>query len=492
MFSLSARGRRIVAPAIAAVLGLQACNNSVTVAPGTPAFALTLGASALTVDRGSTTTTSIKATRSTGLIGPITYAVNGAPAGLNAVVISTSVVDSSTLAVAATATIAAGNYPITLHASAPGAMPQDVPIVVTVSGQTTTGDPEILSVVLGGHSCALSTSFAAYCWGYNANGQLGNNDTSFVNPIPIPVLGGLALAKIDVSKLEDFTCALTTAGKAYCWGENDLGQLGDGTTTRRLVPTPVAGGLTLKALAVGANHVCAITTEGNAYCWGRSPNGAFGDGSVGLRVTPAPAAAGLTLRSIVAGSDFTCGLTPAGAAFCWGLGVQGQLGDGNRTTSRVPVAVAGGRTFQSLAAGGQAVCGLTTSGEVFCWGQNSFGTLGDGTQQLRSAPVTVAGGLTFTSLSAGYQTMCGVTPAGTGYCWGYNLSGQIGDGTEESRSTPTPIAGNLTFRSVSSGVGSSCGVTIANALYCWGDNSNGGLGDGTVSSHDLPAPVHWR
>jgi alpha-tubulin suppressor-like RCC1 family protein len=315
---------------------------------------------------------------------------------------------------------------------------------------------------------------------------------------PVAVAGGLRFSLIAVSNLEPFTCGLTTDGAAYCWGVNLSGQLGDGTTSLlRLTPTPVVGGLRFKRLAVGNTHACAVAMNGTAYCWGFSVTGAFGDGSTGTHLTPTVAAPGMTFQSIVAGGDYTCALTPDGAAFCWGNGLGGQLGTDNNTSSATPVAVSGGLTFQSIVGGGVTACGLTAAGKAYCWGNNFFGQIGDGTSATedgttrRLAPVAVSGGLTFQSLSAGFGTVCGVTPAGAGYCWGYNQSGAVGDGTLVNRSTPVPVAGGLTFRSIAAGTNVSCGVTTASAVYCWGESGNGDLGDGTTAPRPTPGPVRW-
>jgi len=135
--------------------------------------------------------------------------------------------------------------------------------------KTSDPPPAIQSVVTGAHTCALTITGAAYCWGYSANGQLGNNNTGTVTATPVRTVGGIVFASVSVSKVDDVTCGLSTSGAAYCWGKNDRGQLGDGTTTRRLVPTPVAGGLRFKSLAVGTGHACAVAVSGIAYCWGR-------------------------------------------------------------------------------------------------------------------------------------------------------------------------------------------------------------------------------
>jgi alpha-tubulin suppressor-like RCC1 family protein len=480
------------------ILLVQACSSEATepsnIAPN-PGFALTVGASTISLSQGGSASTSIKATRSGGLTAAIMYTISAAPAGLSASVATTSVADSVTLTLTASGTLAAETYQIVVNATAAGAPAQQSSVAVTVSAPAG-GNPAIEMVAAGAHTCGLTNAATAYCWGYNADGQLGDNDTSLVNPTPVAVAGGLRFKSLSVSKVEGVTCGLTTTGAAYCWGDNDDGQLGDRTRTRRLTPTPVAGGLTFKSLSVGTVHVCGVATSGTAYCWGFSGLGAFGDGSTGLRVEPAVSAPGMTFDSIVAGQDFTCALTPEGAAYCWGRGTSGELGNGSATNSTTPVAVAGGLTFRSLVAGGLAVCGLTTDGQAYCWGSDFFGTLGDGSSATddgvtrRVAPVPVAGGLTFQNLSTGYQTVCGVTVDGVGYCWGYN-NGAVGDGTLGHRSRPTAVAGGLTFFSIAAGTGQSCGVTITDALYCWGDNSNGELGDGTTSPHSSPALVRW-
>jgi len=407
------------------------------------------------------------------------------------------VVDSLTLTIVAGASVAAGTYPLVITAAAIGADGQQAPLAVVVT-VADTQVPSINFVVTGGHTCALTLAGAAYCWGFNGGGQLGNNDSSVVDPTPVAVVGGLAFQILSVSKINQATCGVAVDGDAYCWGDNDQGQLGDGTRTRRLIPTRVSSGVKFKSVALGNGHACALAVTGTAYCWGFSPNGGFGDGTIGERLTPQESALGLTFESIVAGGDFTCGLTPEGDAFCWGLGFSGQLGDGTATSSLSPRKVSGGLAFKTLAAADKTVCGLTVTGGAFCWGDNSFGTIGDGTSPTdggagrRVTPAAVTGGLTFLSLSAGHSTVCGVTDDGSGYCWGYNASGGVGDGTDTNRSSPTRIIGDLTFQRVSAGVGMTCGVTVANAVYCWGDNNNGDLGDGTTTSRFTPAAVRWK
>jgi len=347
----------------------------------------------------------------------------------------------------------------------------------------------------GFHSCAVRAG-QAFCWGNNGSGELGDGTTTG-RPVPTPVGGGLSFAALSAGG--SYTCGLTASGVAYCWGFNAFGDLGDGTTTDRLVPTPVAGGLSFAALSAGFAHTCGVTTSGAAYCWGFNGSGGLGDGTTTQRLVPTPVAGGLTFAALsgATGGNYTCGVTTAGAAYCWGFNGSGNLGDGTTTQRLVPTPVAGGLTFASLSAGFTHSCGVSTSGAAYCWGFNGNGNLGDGTTTQRLVPTPVAGGLTFTSVTtsdasgfvSGSAHTCGVTPTGAAYCWGTNFAGQLGDGTTANRLVPTPVADGLTFAAVSAGTNHTCGATTSGAAYCWGDNTVGELGDGTRTGRLVPTAV---
>jgi|tagenome__1003787_1003787.scaffolds.fasta_scaffold20972730_2 alpha-tubulin suppressor-like RCC1 family protein len=187
-------------------------------------------------------------------------------------------------------------------------------------------------------TCAVTVDGVGYCWGDNSRGQVGDGTT--VNRfVPTPVLGGLHFVSISPGG-PTHTCGLTTSGAAYCWGSNVLGKLGDGTTTDRLTPAAVAGGLVFTALSVGAgNQTCGLTASGAAYCWGINDDGQLGDGTTITRASPTAVAGGLAFVQLSTGTGHTCGVTVDGIAYCWGNNANGQLGDGGTTPRLVPTAV---------------------------------------------------------------------------------------------------------------------------------------------------------
>jgi alpha-tubulin suppressor-like RCC1 family protein len=348
--------------------------------------------------------------------------------------------------------------------------------------------PPFASINAGGsHSCGLTANGAAYCWGNNALGQLGNG-TNMSSTVPIQVFGDIKFSQLSAGA--GYTCGVNKIGVAYCWGNNSLGQLGNGTTISSNTPVQVLGSITFLSLSAGGTTTCGVVNTGMAFCWGSNATGQLGNGTYANSSVPVAVSGGFLFTSVSVGGHHTCGVTAEGAAYCWGQNSSTQLGTGTLTNSAVPVAVSGELTFISLSAGEYHTCGVMAGGTISCWAINSQGQFGDGTTISSAIPVPAANGLLFSSVTAGNSYTCGVTTDGVGYCWGTNFFGQLGIGTTTSPVLqPTPIIGQLHMKSINVRYDHTCGVTVGNVGYCWGHNSSGELGDGTTVHSSVPIRV---
>jgi alpha-tubulin suppressor-like RCC1 family protein len=203
-----------------------------------------------------------------------------------------------------------------------------------------------------------------------------------------------------------------------------------------------ASALSFYQVSGGNFHTCGVTTDSRLYCWGRNFYGELGDGTTTDRLKPVPVATTLRFREVSAGNFFNCALTTDYRAYCWGWNGMGGLGDGTTTNRLKPVAVAGGRRFRQITTGSYHTCAVGyTDNRGYCWGSNSDGQAGDGTTTGRLRPVAVAAALSYRQVSAGSLHMCGVTTDNRAFCWGNNREGQIGDRSEVPRRLrPTLVA----------------------------------------------------
>lgn len=339
------------------------------------------------------------------------------------------------------------------------------------------------------HTCAITAGGGLRCWGANNSGQLGDG-TGTDRQSPVAVTDMTANVT-RVAAGYHHTCASLTSLLVKCWGRNDLGQLGDGTTTTRLTPVAVQGLTGIVSIAAGETHTCALHTTGRVKCWGNNGVGQLGNGTITNSATPVLVSGLSNAVAIELGNFHSCALTATGGVKCWGSNYKGQLGDGTTTDRLTPVNVVGLTSGVSAVSGGvQHTCAVTNAGGLKCWGDNYYGQLGDGTTISRSTPFEVVG-LTsgVHAVTAGFEHSCAVL-SGAVKCWGHNDFGQIGDNTTIDRLTPATVS-NLPIQAVAIGGHwrHTCVLSADHRARCWGANPYGQLGDGTTDTRLRPRYV---
>ena len=344
----------------------------------------------------------------------------------------------------------------------------------------------------GMHTCAVSSTGRAKCWGYNEYGQLGFAAGVFGVNIPVQVAGE-ELGVVFLAGGALSTCAIRVDGEVRCWGNNEYGQLGVGVDKAEIwYSRPVIGLPPEKivAIAPGAFHTCALTAIGDVYCWGVNMQGQLGDGTFINREIPTRV---IGIRSpaiaISSGLYTTCVITSDKRVSCWGAGAVGSV-DFQERTCATPVHDLD-HDVAAISVYGMSACALTSDGKVYCWGMNNRGQLGNGNHedQVSAVPVEgLPGGIKSVSLGAAHA--CVVTSTKGVMCWGYNDSGQLGDGTNDDTDTPKPTLNLTGVESVTAGLMHTCALLETGEAKCWGQNTFGQLGNGDNDNRNTPVAVN--
>lgn len=337
------------------------------------------------------------------------------------------------------------------------------------------------------HSCAIGVDNQAYCWGDNYDGQLGDGTTE-TRLLPVMVQG-LGSVK-DIAADSMTSCALTVAGGVHCWGWPYKGRVGNSAYIEGPVTTPVpvtgmtSGVASIHSASNGAGF-CAIKEDKSVWCWGSNEMGELGNGSVNSFSATPTQVQGLPTGAAQIGLSFFggCALTPEGAVKCWGRNTDGRMGDGYTRnsiySSAMPVAGFGSGVAQ-IAVGWAHTCVRTVSGSVSCWGSNSLGVLGRGSLDgYDPMPAQVSGlGAGVTDLVSGVAHMCAKMSSGSVLCWGRNMEGQLGDGTLDDRGVPTPMVGlaGKQVTAIFAEHGNTCVILATQDVMCTGNGLKTGTG----------------
>lgn len=374
------------------------------------------------------------------------------------------------------------------------------PAPVDVSGAA--GDHALVAAG-GNHTCAILLNGSARCWGNNAHGQLGID--SIGNTPTAAGVTGLSDRARTIAAGDHHACAIIANGSIECWGKNDFGQLGDGT--RQHAQKPVAVQTTFgpfTAITAGANHTCALASTGTVHCWGANDLGQLGDGTTNVSPTPTTVQGVDDITKFSAGANHSCAVGDALVLKCWGSNSRGQLGNNTVAFSTSPMTIPTlPDTVTGVAAGGEHTCitkfigsldsvatAITTF--VYCWGSNDSAQFGDGTTISSHLPTYTLNWQGYGDvIAAGDRHSCTLVDFVRPQCWGNNLHGQVGTASFDSPVlSPAFVLGVPgAVQSLDDGGEHSCAITQAGALICWGGNTRGQLGTGSFDDANQAVAV---
>lgn len=382
-----------------------------------------------------------------------------------------------------------------------------------------------LSIGSGGVVCGTSVDTRIWCWGADAVGQSDQGEPRDRAATPVSVGPG-AMGRT-VSTGGGHACLIDLGGGLSCWGRNNAGQLGSGTQNSPFAsidPLRVDPGRAWKAVSAGTHHACAIDVGGGLSCWGSNDHGQLGDGTTTDRAAPVPVAAGTVWASVAADqSDHTCAIDVGGGLWCWGSNDQGELGDGTTVGRTTPVRVAADGPWSRVASGGTETCAIRADATLWCWGMDwwqqagapvrigpgsrwsevALNNQGDTTCAIRvdgtlwcfslqsQAPQQVGSDSTWTTIGTGFQLTCGTHADGTLWCWGFNGFGAVGDGGPPSdfQSAPVRIGADRVWKRVVTGANGACAMSVEDTLWCWGENSHLQVGSPPQNYAGAPTQV---
>lgn len=364
-------------------------------------------------------------------------------------------------------------------------------------------------------------------WGHNGYYNIGNgnneNQLYSVLVSDIPPLSTKTISQFSMFGYHG--CALTTTNEMYCWGYNNGGQIGSGSTNfnaeypTQVDQTGVLAGKTISKINVGLYTTCAITSENLAYCWGANGSGQTGTNHdpqnppyIQSIYSPEPlymggVLSGKTIKEIVGTYSHSCAIASDDRVYCWGSGSSGKMGNGADDNAFAPVAVdwsgvLAGKTAKKISMTYSNVCIIASDDQVYCWGSGYSGVNGNGSESNSNVPVAVdwsgvLSGKTAKKLYSNPSLVCIIANDDLPYCWGGNYTGLLGDGSGSYSSVPVAVdmtgaMSGKTVKKLAMGVmggSTACAIGSDDKLYCWGGNGSGQLGDGTTDNSNVPVAV---
>ena len=350
------------------------------------------------------------------------------------------------------------------------------------------GQPTTRSI----HFCAIGGDGSLWCWGRNDRGGLGIGSTGGVYSRPTRVGTDSDWAQVGAGLYH--SCAVKSGGSLWCWGEDGDGQLGLGGGPDQNTPQRVGTDSNWAQVAGGGSHTCAIKTDGTLWCWGNGEFGRTGLGSTAGTDTPQRVGAATNWTQVDTRSEHTCAVRADGTLWCWGEDDWGELGNGMRGANQMsPRQVGSDTDWSFVQTGGSGAgtarhtCALKRSGALWCWGRGADGQLGiGGTPGAVTMPTQVGADTDWAIVDTGAGHTCAIKTSGTLFCWGDGQNGKLGHGGIGDRGVPTQVGSATDWSTVSAASNATCATRTDDSLWCWGDGNAGELGDGTTGRHLRP------
>ena len=338
------------------------------------------------------------------------------------------------------------------------------------------------------HTCAYRVPGGLHCWGSPGSDRLGN-PANQGGGARMPVISGTSALVLPFPGATH-TCAMSSTSTAFCWGSGERGELGDGQQRASAVPVGAAGGLRFYGMASGHAATCGrAQPDETLYCWGKNDSGTIGVGSTAATVNvPTMVSGALKATRVEMGRDHICAIQAQKTLYCWGRNDSGQLGTGDTQLRTTPSTILLSGTVHDVAAGHEHTCALDSQYALWCWGRNDKGQLGDGSRVTRAVPARVQSPYAFGQVSAGEAHTCAITTSNETYCWGENAEGQLGNGSNTASAVPVKLSGPP-LRWIMTGANHSCGLMMTFDLVCWGSNKVGQLGQTSMAWSNVPVPV---
>ena len=325
-----------------------------------------------------------------------------------------------------------------------------------------------------------------WAWGGNGGGQLGDGTNSRKN---VPTRIGTSIDWQKIFAGGGHTIGIKTDGSLWAWGYNEYGQLGDGTNTDKNVPTRIGTGNDWQNISAGYSHTFGIKTDGSLWAWGYNHAGQLGDGTNTDKNRPTRIGTSNDWQKISPVDSHTFGIKTDGSLWAWGQNDNGQLGDGTNTDKNRPTRIGTSNDWQDILPGYFYTFGIKTDGSLWAWGENYYGQLGDGTNKDKYVPTRIGISNDWQKISTSPFSVLGIKADGSLWAWGENENGQLGDGTTITKYLPTRIGTSNDWQKIFSRRGFTIGIKQDGSLWAWGYNKYGQLGDGTNTDKNVPTRI---